>query len=127
MDEIPAETRRKLVREVERVDGVLAVEQARVRRAGAGYFADLTLALPRRFTFEHTDELVRGGHRRSAARAARRRRRDPHRSRAKPRRKASSTACAPWRLATTFRCTSSVFRRIMGACRWSCTWSLKST
>ena len=58
VDEIPAETRRQLVREVERVDGVLAVEQARVRRAGAGYFADLTLALPRRFTFEHTGELV---------------------------------------------------------------------
>jgi divalent metal cation (Fe/Co/Zn/Cd) transporter len=37
---------------------VLAVEQARVRRAGAGYFADLTLALPRRSTFEHTGELV---------------------------------------------------------------------
>jgi divalent metal cation (Fe/Co/Zn/Cd) transporter len=30
-----------------------------VRRAGAAYFADLTLALPRRFTFEHTGELVR--------------------------------------------------------------------
>ena len=58
VDEIPAETRRKLVREVERVDGVLAVERARVRRAGAGYFADVTLALPRRFTFEHTNELV---------------------------------------------------------------------
>jgi len=29
-----------------------------VRRAGAGYFADLTLALPRRYTFEHTGELV---------------------------------------------------------------------
>jgi cation diffusion facilitator family transporter len=58
MDEIPAETRRRLVREVEQVEGVMAVEQARVRRAGAGYFADLTLALPRRFTFEHTGELV---------------------------------------------------------------------
>jgi cation diffusion facilitator family transporter len=59
MDEVPVETRRRLVREVAQVDGVLAVEQARVRRAGAGYFADLTLALPRRFTFEHTGELVR--------------------------------------------------------------------
>jgi cation diffusion facilitator family transporter len=58
-DEVPAETRQRLVREVEQVEGVLAVEQARVRRAGAGYFADLTLALPRRFTFEHTGELVR--------------------------------------------------------------------
>ena len=58
VDEIPAETRRRLVREVARVDGVLAVERARVRRAGAGYFADVTLALPRRFTFEHTNDLV---------------------------------------------------------------------
>src|SRR5665213_649258 len=58
MDEIPAETRRNIVHEVEQVEGVLAVEQARVRRAGAAYFADLTLALPRRFTFEHTGELV---------------------------------------------------------------------
>ena len=38
---------------------MLEVEQARVRRSGSGYFADLTLALPRRFTFEHTGELVR--------------------------------------------------------------------
>jgi cation diffusion facilitator family transporter len=59
LDEIPVQTRRQIVREVEQVPGVLAVEQARVRRAGAGYFADLTLALPRRFTFEHTGELVR--------------------------------------------------------------------
>jgi cation diffusion facilitator family transporter len=59
MDEIPAETRRRIVSEVEQVEGVLAVEQARVRRAGAAYFADLTLAMPRRYTFEHTGELVR--------------------------------------------------------------------
>ncbi len=58
-DEIPSETLRRLVRDVERVEGVIAVERARVRRAGAGYFADLTLALPRRFTFEHTGELVK--------------------------------------------------------------------
>ncbi len=59
MDEVPVETRRRLVHEVEQVKGVLEVEQARVRRSGSGYFADLTLALPRRFTFEHTGELVR--------------------------------------------------------------------
>jgi cation diffusion facilitator family transporter len=59
MDQVPAETRQRLVHEVEQVEGVLQVEQARVRRSGAGYFADLTLALPRRFTFEHTGELVR--------------------------------------------------------------------
>jgi cation diffusion facilitator family transporter len=59
MDQIPAETRRQIVSDVARVPGVLAVEQARVRRAGAAHFADLTLALPRRYTFEHADELVR--------------------------------------------------------------------
>ena len=59
MDQIPAETRQRVIREAERVPGVLAVEQARVRRAGPNYFADLTLALPRNYTFEHTGELVR--------------------------------------------------------------------
>jgi divalent metal cation (Fe/Co/Zn/Cd) transporter len=58
-DQIPAETRLDLVREVEQVKGVIAVEQARVRRSGAAYFADLTLALPRSYTFEHTGELVK--------------------------------------------------------------------
>ena len=59
MDEVPVETRHRIVCEVEKVRGVLAVEQARVRRSGATYFADLTLAMPRRDTFEHTGELVR--------------------------------------------------------------------
>lgn len=59
MDQIPAETRLKVILEAERVPGVLAVEQARVRRSGPNYFADLTLALPRSYTFEHTGELVR--------------------------------------------------------------------
>ena len=58
-DQIPAETRQRVIREAERVPGVLAVEQARVRKAGANYFADLTLALPRLYTFERTGELVR--------------------------------------------------------------------
>ncbi|UWZ86714.1 cation-efflux pump [Occallatibacter riparius] len=58
-DQIPVETRKRVVDEVEGVEGVLAVEQVRVRRSGAAYFADLTLALPSRTTFEHTGELVR--------------------------------------------------------------------
>jgi cation diffusion facilitator family transporter len=59
MDRIPAETRLRMIHEVKQVEGVLAVEQARVRRSGSAYFADLTLALPRHFTFEHAGELVR--------------------------------------------------------------------
>jgi cation diffusion facilitator family transporter len=58
-DQIPVDTRHRVIDEVERVEGVLAVEQARMRRSGAAYFADLTLALPSRSTFEHTGELVR--------------------------------------------------------------------
>ena len=58
-DEVPVETRHRMIAEVEGVPGVLAVEQARLRRSGAEYFADLTLALPRRYTFEHAEELVR--------------------------------------------------------------------
>jgi cation diffusion facilitator family transporter len=59
MDQIPTETRHRVILEAQRVPGVLAVEQARVRRSGPNYFADLTLALPRSYTFEHTGELVR--------------------------------------------------------------------
>ncbi|MFP5238105.1 MAG: cation diffusion facilitator family transporter [Acidobacteriota bacterium] len=58
-DQISAETRRRVMQEVAAVPGVLAIEQARMRKSGASYFADLTLALPRRSTFEHTGELVR--------------------------------------------------------------------
>lgn len=57
-DQIPAETRAAVLNEVSRLPDVLAIEQARVRRSGATYFADLTLALPRRFTFERTNSLV---------------------------------------------------------------------
>jgi divalent metal cation (Fe/Co/Zn/Cd) transporter len=58
MDRIPAETRQKIMADVAKVPGVIAIEQARVRRSGPNYFADMTLALPRRYTFEHTDALV---------------------------------------------------------------------
>jgi len=58
LDATPTEVRDGILREVGAVDGVLAIEQVRVRRAGSATFADLTLALPRSFTFEHTNELV---------------------------------------------------------------------
>ncbi|WP_263353710.1 cation-efflux pump [Acidicapsa acidisoli] len=59
LDAAPSEIRESILREVAGVDGVLGIEQARVRRAGSLTFADLTLALPRSYTFEHTNELVR--------------------------------------------------------------------
>jgi cation diffusion facilitator family transporter len=59
LDAAPMEDRARILNAVRSVEGVMAVEQARVRRAGSATFADLTLALPRTFTFEHTNELVR--------------------------------------------------------------------
>jgi cation diffusion facilitator family transporter len=58
MDAVPADTRLRMLAEVQRTDGVLGVEQARVRRSGNSYFADLTLALPRSLTFQRTEQLV---------------------------------------------------------------------
>lgn len=58
-DSIPRETRSRVLAEVARTDGVLSVDQARMRRAGGSYFADFTLSLSRQLTFQRTEELVR--------------------------------------------------------------------
>lgn len=58
-DAVPVELRTRLLHEVQRIDGVLRIDQARVRRSGSAYFADVTLSLPRQLTFQRTEELVR--------------------------------------------------------------------
>jgi cation diffusion facilitator family transporter len=58
-DAIPAELRLRMLDEVRRTSGVLRIDQARVRRSGSAYFADLTLSLPRQLTFPRTETLVR--------------------------------------------------------------------
>jgi cation diffusion facilitator family transporter len=58
LDSIPVEMRRRVLAEVQHIDGVLGVDQARMRRAGTAYFADLTLSLSRQLTFQHTEQLV---------------------------------------------------------------------
>lgn len=59
VDAVPVETRQRMLAEVSHTHGVLAVDQARVRRAGTSYFADLTLSLSRQLTFSSTEDLVR--------------------------------------------------------------------
>jgi cation diffusion facilitator family transporter len=59
LDAVPAETRQRMLNEVRATHGVLAVDQARVRKSGTSYFADLTVALSRQLTFSRTEELVR--------------------------------------------------------------------
>ena len=54
----PGQTRRKLVSDLSGIPGVLAVNRLRTRRAGPGYFADLTLAMPRNLTFQRAEQIT---------------------------------------------------------------------
>lgn len=58
-DAVSPELHTKMLEEVRRTHGVLNIDQARVRRSGNAYFADVTLSLPRQLTFQRTEELVR--------------------------------------------------------------------
>jgi len=58
-DAVSPELHTKMLEEVRRTHGVLSIDQARVRRSGSAYFADVTLSLPRQLTFQRTEELVR--------------------------------------------------------------------
>jgi cation diffusion facilitator family transporter len=50
--------RSRVVNAVMRVDGVLAVERARIRRAGNRYFADIDVALARNLTFQRSEQIA---------------------------------------------------------------------
>jgi cation diffusion facilitator family transporter len=53
-----AQTRRELIDELGAIPGVLAVDRLRTRRSGSGYFADLTLAMPRNLTFQRSEQIT---------------------------------------------------------------------
>lgn len=57
-DAVPEEISGRVLRELTATDGVLSVDQARMRRSGGKYFADFTLSLSRQLTFQRTEELV---------------------------------------------------------------------
>lgn len=59
VDAVPIDIRRRVLSEVHHTPGVLSVDQARMRRSGNSYFADLTLSLSRQLTFQRTEELVK--------------------------------------------------------------------
>jgi cation diffusion facilitator family transporter len=54
-----AQTRRKLIHDLGDIEGVLSVDRLRTRRSGSGYFADLTLAMPRNLTFQASEQITR--------------------------------------------------------------------
>ncbi len=53
-----AATRRKLLHDLALIDGVLSVDRLRTRRSGSGYFADLTLSMPRNLTFQRSEQIT---------------------------------------------------------------------
>ncbi len=58
VDATPRDTRSRVLAEVRDVNGVLTVDQARMRSAGTAHFADLTLSMSRQLTFQRTEQLV---------------------------------------------------------------------
>jgi cation diffusion facilitator family transporter len=58
-DSVSPETRRRVLAELQQTDGVLSIDQARMRRSGSRYFADFTLSLSRHLTFQKSEDLVR--------------------------------------------------------------------
>lgn len=58
LDAAPAGYRGRIMDAVLKIDGVIEVERARVRRAGNRYFADLTVGLARNVTFQRSGQVV---------------------------------------------------------------------
>ncbi|HEY0263799.1 MAG TPA: cation diffusion facilitator family transporter [Granulicella sp.] len=58
-EEMRAQVRRELIRDLAAIDGVISVERVRTRRSGSNYFADLTLGLPRNLTFQRSEQITK--------------------------------------------------------------------
>ena len=58
LDKTPPETRRDLIDAVRRIDGIVAVNQLRMRRAGPSWFADITVGMARTISFQRSEQLV---------------------------------------------------------------------
>lgn len=58
LDAAPAGVRNQIIAAVEKVDGVLEVDRARIRRAGNRYFADLSVGLARTVTFQRSEQVA---------------------------------------------------------------------
>jgi divalent metal cation (Fe/Co/Zn/Cd) transporter len=58
LDAAPAGVRNQIIVAVEKVEGVLEVDRARIRRAGNRYFADLSVGLARTVTFQRSEQVA---------------------------------------------------------------------
>src|SRR5258705_2525175 len=58
IDAAPAGVRNQILEKIRKIDGVLEVDRARIRRAGNRYFADVSVGLSRNFTFQRSEQLA---------------------------------------------------------------------
>ena len=58
LDAAPAGVRARITAEAARIPGVLEVDRVRIRRAGARYFADLSVGLARNLTFQRSEQIT---------------------------------------------------------------------
>jgi cation diffusion facilitator family transporter len=58
LDAAPAGIRARIISQVSRVNGVLAVDRVRIRRGGNKYFADISVAMPRNVTFQKSEQVA---------------------------------------------------------------------
>jgi len=58
LDAAPTGVRSRIIEEVYRVNGVLAVDRVRIRRAGSRYFADVSVAMSRNVTFQKSEQVA---------------------------------------------------------------------
>jgi cation diffusion facilitator family transporter len=58
VDAAPSGVRAKIIAAISNVDGLLEVDQVRIRRAGNRYFADLSIGLARNVTFQRSEQVA---------------------------------------------------------------------
>jgi cation diffusion facilitator family transporter len=56
-DAAPVETRRRVTESLRHLPNILGIERVRLRLSGNHYFADLTVGMPRNFSFQRTELL----------------------------------------------------------------------
>jgi len=57
LDAAPAGVRNRIIQELYRMNGVLEVDQVRIRKAGSRYFADVSVAMSRNVTFQKSEQV----------------------------------------------------------------------
>ncbi len=58
LDAAPRGVRSQIINELNSVPGLLAIDRLRIRRAGNGYFADVTTAFERNLTFQRSAQMT---------------------------------------------------------------------